>query len=168
MRPEARIRHCRKRDFNQVIHPPHMNIDDALSLVPKEFSDHLEHIREMFEAPYFVENGMEPVSISRNSVVIRKKVGKNDWNSNGFWHGGAIFGVMDHAFAILTNLDGLAVGQSSNVNYYRPGKGELITAKAEFVNRSRSLDHVYIEAFDGDKLVASGISTAFRVDSIHR
>ncbi len=145
-----------------------MNTEDALALVPEEFSGNLEHIREMLEAPYFAENGMEPVSISKDCVVIRKKVAENDWNSNGFWHGGVIFGVMDHAFAILTNLDGMAVGQNSNINYYRPGKGKYITAKAKFVNRSRSLDHVYIEAFDGERLVASGISTAFRVNEIRK
>lgn len=145
-----------------------MNTDDALALVPEEFSDNLEHIKEMLEAPFFFENGMEPVSISKDCVIIQKKVGKSDWNSNGFWHGGAIFGVMDHAFAILTNLDGIAVGQNSNVNYYRPGKGAYITAKARFVNRSRSLDQVYVEAFDGERLIASGMSTAFRVDAIHR
>jgi hypothetical protein len=40
-------------------------------------------------------------------------------------------------------------------------------AKAKFVNVSRSLYHVCIEAFDGEKLVASGISTAFRLQEVH-
>jgi hypothetical protein len=40
-------------------------------------------------------------------------------------------------------------------------------AKAKFINVSRSLYHVYIEAFDGEKLVASGISTAFRLQEVH-
>ncbi len=145
-----------------------MNKEEIFAFIPEELSSNLEHIKEMFEAPYFTENGMKPVSISKDCVIIEKKIGKNDWNSNGFWHGGAIFGVMDHAFAILTNLDGVAVGQNSNVNFYRPGKGEIITAKARFVNRSHSLDQVYVEAFDGERLVASGISTAFKVNEIHK
>jgi acyl-CoA thioesterase len=31
---------------------------------------------------------------------------------------------MDHTFAILTNIDGHAVGQNSNINFYRPGRGD--------------------------------------------
>lgn len=145
-----------------------MNKKEILGCIPEDLSGNQEHIEEMLEAPYFTENDMEPVSISKDCVIIRKRIGKSDWNSNGFWHGGAIFGIMDHAFAILTNLDGVAVGQNSNVNFYRPGKGETITAKARFVNRSHSLDQVYVEAFDGERLVASGISTAFKVNEIRK
>lgn len=144
-----------------------MDKEQVAEIVPAEYADRLDHITEMLNAPYFAMNAMEPVSIKKEEVVIRKRMLPNDWNSNGFWHGGAIYGVMDHAFAILTNLDGQAVGQSSNVNYYRPGRGEYITAKARFINVSRSLYHVYVEAFDGEKLVASGISTAFRVKEVH-
>jgi acyl-CoA thioesterase len=110
---------------------------------------------------------MEAVRISLDGVEIRKKVVPSDRNSNGFWHGGIIYGVMDHTFAILTNIEGHAVGQNSNINFYRPGRGDCIVAKAKFINVSRSLYHVYIEAFDGEKLVASGISTAFRLQEVH-
>ncbi|MBO4502159.1 MAG: PaaI family thioesterase [Candidatus Methanomethylophilus sp.] len=127
----------------------------------------LENISDMLGAPYFVENGMEAVRISKDCVEVRKTVLPKDRNSNGFWHGGAIYGVMDHTFAILSNIEGHAVGQNSNLNYYRPGRGDVITAKAKFINVSRSLYHVYVEAFDGEKLVASGIFTSFRLQEIH-
>ena len=118
----------------------------------------MDNISDMLSAPYFVENRMEAVSISRDSVEIRKPVLPQDRNSNGFWHGGTIYGVMDHAFAIISNIEGHAVGQSTNLNYYRPGRGDTITAKARFINTSRSLYYVYVEAFDGEKLVAAFIA----------
>ena len=127
----------------------------------------MDNISDMLSAPYFVENRMEAVSISRDSVEIRKPVLPQDRNSNGFWHGGTIFGVMDHAFAIISNIEGHAVGQSTNLNYYRPGRGDTITAKARFINTSRSLYYVYVEAFDGEKLIASGIFTSFRLQEVH-
>ena len=145
------------------------NMDSATAskFVSEECLPYLDNILEMLNAPYFVSNGMEPVHISKNSVEIRKKVVPGDINSNGFWHGGMIYGVMDHCFAILVNIEGHSVGQSSEIDYFRPGRGECITAKARFINTSRSLYHVYVEIFDGEKLVAAGTCRAFRLQEIH-
>ncbi len=144
-----------------------MDRKSAAKLVTDECLPYLDNIVEMLNAPYFAENGMEAVRISKEYVEIRKGIRPCDINSNGFWHGGVIYGVMDHAFAILSNIEGHAVGQNSNLNYYRPGRGETVTAKARFINVSRSLYHVYVEAFDGDKMVASGIFTSFRLQEVH-
>ena len=144
-----------------------MDRSEAEKLVSEDCRQYLDNIVDMLNAPFFRDNGMEAVRISMEGVEIRKKVVPSDRNSNGFWHGGIIYGVMDHAFAILTNSEGHAVVQNSNVNFYRPGRGDIISVKARFVNVSRSLYHVYVEAFDGEKLVASGISTAFRLQEVH-
>ena len=145
-----------------------MDRETAAKLVSEDCQQYLDNIVEMLNAPYFAENDMEAVSISKEYVEVRKKINPRDINSNGFWHGGAIYGVMDHTFAIISNIEGHAVGQNSNVNYYRPGRGDTITTKAKFINVSRSLYHVYVEAFDGEKMVASGIFTSFRLQEVHR
>lgn len=144
-----------------------MDKETASGYVAEDSMPFLDNIVDMLNAPFFADNDMEPVRISKNCVEIGKKVNPRDRNSNGFWHGGIIYGVIDHAFAILVNQEGHAVGQSSTVNYYRPGRGDLITAKAKFINVSRSLYYVYVEAFDGDKLVASSMCTAFRLQEVH-
>ena len=153
--------------YNLIKESSRMDKSTASAYISEDCMQHIDNIVGMLNAPYFVENGMEPVSISMESVEVKKAVTPKDRNSNGFWHGGAIYGVMDHAFAILSNIEGHAVGQNSNLNYYRPGRGDVITAKAKFINVSRSLYHVYVEAFDGEKLVASGIFTSFRLQEIH-
>ena len=143
-----------------------MDRNEAEQYVSEDCRECLDNITDMLNAPYFRDNGMEPVSISREEVVVRKRIVPSDLNSNGFWHGGTIYGVMDHTFAILVNIDGHAVGQSSSINYYRPGRGDTVTAKARFINVSRSLYHVYTEVFDGEKLIASGTCVAFRVQEV--
>ena len=145
-----------------------MDRETAAKLVSEDCQQYLDNIVEMLNAPYFAENDMEAVSISKECVEVRKKINPRDINSNGFWHGGGIYGVMDHTFAIISNIEGHAVGQNSNVNYYRPGRGDTITTKAKFINVSHSLYHVYVEAFDGEKMVASGIFTSFRLQEVHR
>lgn len=141
---------------------------EQLSTILKDGSEqYLDDIWEMVNAPFFAMNGMEAVSVTPKEVTVRKTIVDRDINSNGFWHGGTIYGVMDHTFAILVNQGCHAVGQSSNINYFRPGRGSEITCKAKFINVSRSLFHVYVEAFDGEKMVASGTFVAFRLQEIH-
>ncbi len=144
-----------------------MDRETASQYVSGKASEHLDSITEMLNAPYFAMNGMEPVSISMEKVSVKMKVREQDRNSNGFWHGGAIFGIMDHCFAILTNIDGHAVGQNSFINYYRPGRGDEIRAEAEIINKSKSVFSVEVRAYDGEKLVAYEVCNAFRLQEVH-
>lgn len=145
-----------------------MDKEAVSSIVSEDCKQYMDNILGMLSAPYFVENGMEAARISMEGVEVRKDIRPCDRNSNGFWHGGTIYGVMDHAFAIISNIEGHAVGQNCNLNYYRPGRGDVIIAKARFINTSRSLYYVYVEAFDGEKLIASGIFTSFRLQEVHK
>ena len=145
-----------------------MDAAELESIVSEDCREFLPNILEMVNAPFFVSNGMYPVSISREKVVIEMKCGPGHRNSNGFIHGGAIYGGMDHAYAILTNITGHAVGQSSNLNYFRPARADVLRFVATVENESRSLFYSYVQAFEGEKLLASGIFTAFKLQEVHK
>ena len=144
-----------------------MDKETASRYVSEDAMAFIDSRTDMLNAPYFAMNGMEPVSISMEKVSVKMKVRPQDRNSNGFWHGGAIFGVMDHCFAILTNIDGHAVAQNNYINYYRPGRGDEIVAEAVFINKSKSLYSVEVRAYDGDKMVAAEVCNAFRLKEVH-
>lgn len=144
-----------------------MDRETAKRFVSEDAMPYIDSITDMLNAPYFAMNGMEPVAISGDRVRVGMPVRPQDRNSNGFWHGATIYGVMDHCFAILTNEDGHAVGQSSYVNFFRPGRGDRIEAEAEFVNVSRSIYTVRVRAYDGGKVVAESVSNAFRLKEVH-
>lgn len=145
-----------------------MDGETAAKYISPDSMEYAANITAMLNAPYFRDNGMEPESISQECVRIRMPVKDRDRNSNGFWHGGAISGVMDHCFAIITNIDGHAVGQSSYVQYYRPGRGDMIRAESRVINKTMSIFTVNVKAFDGEKTVAEGTFTAFRLQEVHR
>jgi len=140
--------------------------EELLRFLSDDCIEFADNILEMVNAPYFTANGMRPVSISRGKVVIEMTCGPGHRNSNGFIHGGAIYGGMDHAYAILVNIVGHAVGQSSNINYYRPARADVLRMEATIENESKSLCYCHVKAFEGEKLLASGIFTSFKLNEI--
>lgn len=145
-----------------------MDKEELLPMVSQDCLGYIDNILEMVNAPYFVTNGMRPVSISSDKVVIEMDCSPGMRNSNGFIHGGAIYGGMDHAYAILVNIKGHAVGQASNLSYYRPARADLLRMEAKVVNESRSFIYCYVEAFEGEKLIASGMFTSFKLNEVHK
>ena len=145
-----------------------MDREEVAALCSGDALNHLDNILDMVNAPYFVSNGMRPVSISEEKVEVEMKCGDAHRNSNGFIHGGAIYGAMDHTHAILANIVGHAVGQSANVNYYRPAREGTLRIVSSTINESRSLHYTNVEVFEGSKLIASGTFTAFKLQEIHR
>lgn len=89
-----------------------MDKESLKAIVSKDCYDKLDNIFEMINAPYFVANGMVSVSISNECVETEMKCLPEHLNSNGFAHGGVIYGGMDHCYATLANINGHVVGQS--------------------------------------------------------
>ena len=145
-----------------------MNSEEAAKICSEECLPYIGNVTEMLNAPYFVSHGMHAVSISRDKVVVEMNASADERNSNGFIHGGALYGAMDHAHAILVNITGHAVGQSANVNYYRPARADTIRVEAVTLNESRSLHYSEVRVFEGEKLLASGTFTAFKLQEVHR
>ena len=138
-----------------------MNMDDLKSRMSSDSLQYAERVMDMYNAPFAREMGLEIKSISLDRVECYLDLRPEMMNSMGRGHGGAVYTLFDHTFAILSNLVHDCTGQNTSISFYRPAQGRL-TAVAVPINRSRSLEvsDVRITNEEG-KLVASGVCTAF-------
>jgi acyl-CoA thioesterase len=139
-----------------------MDTETLRGLVDPEMHEWLDNVLEMCNAPYAIENGIELVSAGKSKVVMRKNVASSDLNSNGVVHGAASYGLIDHAFAVICNMDSRTVGLSCNVIYYRPCFGEVMEAEAKLINESKTLMTVEVTLHSEDKLIASATCIGFK------
>jgi len=86
----------------------------------------------------------------------------------GIVHGGAIATLADHCgwYAVISQLDRgfTSVTIELKINYLKPAKGEILTAEAKVVNRSRRTAFATIEIFAKDTLVAFATATYSIID----
>ena len=137
-----------------------MNIDELRSMMSPDVREYAERIMEMYEAPFARFVGLEISEISRDRVVCYLDLRPELMNSMGRGHGGAVYTLIDHTFAIAANLVHDSTGQNTNVSFYRPAQGRL-TAVAVPINRSRSLEVYDVRVTnDEGKLIASSVCTA--------
>ena len=85
-------------------------------------------------------------------------------NAGGVVQGGAIFTLCDFTFAVAANrVGGLAVTQSANVSFIRPGSGTRLTAQARPVSLGRQTCVYAVRVLDDrERLVAYATATGFR------
>jgi acyl-CoA thioesterase len=145
-----------------------MDMETLKGLVDPEMHEWLDNILEMCNAPYAIENGIELVSASKKLVIMKKVVAPKDHNSNGVVHGAASFGLVDHAFAVICNMDVRTVGLSCNIIYYRPCFGEVMEAEAKLINESRTLMTVEVTLHSENKLIASATCIGFKAGKPER
>ncbi|MDR2698610.1 MAG: PaaI family thioesterase [Candidatus Methanoplasma sp.] len=141
-----------------------MDMETVKGLVDPEMHGWLDNIHEMCNAPYAVNNGIELVSARKNVVIMRKKVFPHDLNSNGVVHGATSFGLIDHTFAVICNMDYRTVGLSCNIVYHRPCFGGVLEAEAVVINESRSLVTVGVSLRCEDKLIATATAVGFKAE----
>ena len=138
-----------------------MDRDEVLSRMDENLRPHIDDVMRMYEAPFARFLGLEIVSVSMDRVECSMEIVPELMNSMGRGHGGAVYSLMDHTFAIACNIGRQCTGQSSVVTYFRPASG-LITAVCVPINRSRSLEVYEVRAYSEEgKLVASAQCTAF-------
>lgn len=138
-----------------------MNIDELRSMMSPDVREYAERIMEMYEAPFARFVGLEISEITRDRVVCYLDLRPELMNSMGRGHGGAVYTLIDHTFAIAANLVHDSTGQNTNVSFYRPAQGRL-TAVAVPINLSRSLEVYDVRVTnDEGKLIASSVCTAF-------
>jgi len=86
----------------------------------------------------------------------------------GVVHGGAIATLADHCgwYAVISQIDkGLtSVTIELKINYLKPAKGEILTAEAKVVNRTKRTAFTTIEIFAKDTLVAFATGTYSIID----
>ena len=138
-----------------------MDKDDLLPKMSEDTREYADRVISMYNAPFAREMGIEIVSVERDRVECSMAIRPEHLNSMGRGHGAAIYALIDHTFAIATNLMHDATGQSSTVSFYRPASG-TIRAICTPINRSRSLEMYDVRVLsEEDKLVASSVCTAF-------
>jgi len=81
----------------------------------------------------------------------------------GVVHGGAIATLADHCgwYAVISQLDKTftSVTIELKINYLKPAIGEVLTAEAKVVNRTKRTAFTTIEIFAKDTLVAFATAT---------
>lgn len=86
----------------------------------------------------------------------------------GVVHGGAIATLADHCgwYAVISQLERgfTSVTIELKINYLKPAKGEILTAEAKVVNRTRRTAFTTIEIFAKDTLVAFATATYSIID----
>jgi acyl-CoA thioesterase len=84
-------------------------------------------------------------------------------NPHDVIHGGAIFTLADHAFAIAANAGSARrVAVSAHIQYFAPASGDL-EAVAEFVGGSGKYSVYRVTVCEGRRLVAAFDGTAIQV-----
>ena len=138
-----------------------MDRDELLSRMSEDVRQYADNIMDMYNAPFAHMMGLEIVSLSKDEAVCEMELRPDQMNSMGRGHGGAVYALVDHTFAILCNMVHPCTGSSSSINYYRPAQGKL-TAICTPINRSRSLEMYEVRVLSEEgKLIASATNTAF-------
>ena len=138
-----------------------MDREELLSKMSDDVKEYVDNVMDMYNAPFAREMGIEIVSVSNDEVVCEMELRPEQMNSMGRGHGGAIFALVDHTFAIHCNIMHPCTGQNTTINFYRPAQGRL-RAVSHPINRSRSLEVYEVRVLSEEgKLVASAVNTAF-------
>lgn len=92
---------------------------------------------------------VQVVSAEPGCVVLRMPRKPDLLQFNGFFHGGAVSGLADHAAGAAASTalpEGrIAVTADLHVNFLKPAKGPAITAKAQAVSVGGTLCVVTVE-----------------------
>lgn len=145
-----------------------MDRDDILARMSEDMKGRVDEAVEMYNAPFARLLGIEIESIERDRVECSMELRPELMNSMGRGHGAAIYGLIDHTFAIACNVSHPCTGQSSTVSFYRPASGRL-KAVCVPVNRSRSLEVYDVRVYaENGKLIASATCTGFVLKEAQR
>lgn len=137
---------------------------EKAELLPRMSEDtrqYADRILDVFSAPFAQHMGLRIESVSRDEVVCSMAIQPFMINSMGRVHGGAIYTLMDHSFAIMSNMMHDMTGQSTEVKFYRPASSDLrCTVRPINISRSLAIYEARVYSSEG-KLIASSTCTGF-------
>ena len=138
-----------------------MDREELLPLMSEDSKQYADRVLDVFDAPFAQHMGIKIESISLDEVVCSMETQPFMINSMGRVHGGALYSLIDHTFAIISNMTHDGTGQSTEVKYYRPASGKMrCVAKPINVSRSLGIYDVRVYSEEG-KLLASASCTVF-------
>jgi len=112
--------------------------------------------------------GGELIDLSDGYAQLAFEIRPHHKQHLGVVHGGAIATLADHCgwYAVISELDKgfTSVTIELKINYLKPAKGEILTAEARVVNRTKRTAFTTIEIFAKDTLVAFATATYSIVD----
>lgn len=124
----------------------------------------LEKARRVFKnIPFIRLIGMELAEMKDGAATVRLKMRDELRQPQGILHGGATASIIDTAmaFAVVTKLteSEKASTVDLNVHYLRPVIEGEIVCTAKIIRAGRRLMTVSAEVFNGEKLIATALST---------
>jgi acyl-CoA thioesterase len=126
-----------------------------------------EKLRQLFCKDNFAERlGIELLEFRPGYARTRMRVAPSHLNFLGHIHGGAIFGLLDYAFAAASNSDNYSsVAISMSVQFITAPKPEgLLYAEAREVEKSRKLGLYEMTVRDEDgKLICRSDGRVYRI-----
>jgi acyl-CoA thioesterase len=113
--------------------------------------------------------GVSLVDGGPGHATVAMTVREQHLNFNGTCHGGAIFALADAAFGLASNSHGLlAAGIDAHITYQAAAEpGEVLTASATEVSRSRKLAVYRIDVARADGNVISSFTGTVYVTNRH-
>jgi acyl-CoA thioesterase len=103
-------------------------------------------------------------------AVVKLIVQSHHLNFNGTCHGGVVFALADTAFGLASNSHGIvAAGINAHITYSSPTReGDVLTATAREVTRTKRLATYYVEVARTDsEIAASFTGTVFILGKPH-
>jgi acyl-CoA thioesterase len=137
----------------------------------------IEHIRAHYKNDRFATgNGIVIDSVTEDCVVCSMELHAGHQNAVGGVQGGAIFTLVDLAFAVHCNLAmlcgedvGVTVGQSCSISFLKGTRGSRLFAKSACLSKGRSVS-VYRISVEDDlgvqiaEMQANSFTTAKRFE----
>ncbi|DAB40534.1 MAG TPA: thioesterase [Sulfurovum sp. UBA12169] len=121
------------------------------SEVEKEDIDFLQHI------------GGELINLSDGYAEVAFEIQPYHKQHHGTVHGGAIATLADHTgwYAVISEIPSgfSSVTIELKVNYLKPAAGEVLSAQAKVINRTKRTAFATIEIFAKDTLIAYATGT---------
>ena len=138
-----------------------MDRDEILVRMSEGTRQCIDAVMDMYGAPFARLLGVEIESIESDRVECSLEIRPELMNSMARGHGGAVYGLIDHTFAIACNMHHPCTGQNTHISYYRPASGRL-RAVCVPINLSRSLEVYDVRVYSEEgKLIASAVCTSF-------
>ena len=109
-----------------------MNADELRSKMDEELHQYVDNVMDMYNAPFARMMGIEIVSLSKDEAVCEMDLRPDLMNSMGRGHGGAVFALVDHTFAILCNLVHPCTGQSTSQQHGDRSSGQGFGAGSQY------------------------------------
>jgi acyl-CoA thioesterase len=114
-------------------------------------------------------NNYNVIKVEKNCCELEGVISGTSYNNMNIVHGGYIFGLADTAagIAALSSVFGSDVNivtVDANINYFKPGKGERLVAKANVIKPGKTLSVVEVEIYnDNNDMIAKSTMTFYYI-----